>query len=77
MLVQVGCKVVHVLATYLTLCSYCWMFCEGLYLYMNLVFAFINAKKVLVACIIIGWGITPPPPHPPIFLNLLSPMTHF
>lgn len=53
---QMWCKVLHVLAQYVTMCNYAWMVCEGFYLHTILVWTFSNETVLLTVCYIIGWG---------------------
>lgn len=46
----------HVLAIYLLLSNYAWMFCEGLYLYCILKMTFVKERRLVVGVCIVGWG---------------------
>ncbi|ESP01186.1 hypothetical protein LOTGIDRAFT_172709 [Lottia gigantea] len=52
---SIWCICLHVVTQYLTICNYCWMFCEGFYLHTLIVLAFTKEKKLLWISIIIGW----------------------
>jgi hypothetical protein len=55
-ILQQLCRILHVLAQYVTVCNYAWMFCEGFYLHTLLVLAFTNEKRLLIICYVIAWG---------------------
>lgn len=53
----IGCQVLHVILQYFLVCTYFWMFCEGLYLHTILVVAFVSEDKIMKVLYVIGWGI--------------------
>ena len=53
---QLWCQALHVLCQYFTVCNFLWMFCEGLYLNVIMVYAFSVGKSLMITCHIIGWG---------------------
>lgn len=51
------CQFLHVITQYAIVCNFAWMFCEGLYLHTVMMSAFTSGKSVIIACLIIGWGV--------------------
>ncbi|XP_059093094.1 diuretic hormone receptor-like isoform X2 [Tigriopus californicus] len=51
----VACKVLHTLVEYFTVCTYFWMLCEGLYLFVVLIVTFISESRVLIGLCTLGW----------------------
>lgn len=64
----VWCRLLHVLAQYVTVCNYAWMFCEGFFLHTLLILAFTNERNLLAICYFIGWGV---PVIPSIIYSIL------
>lgn len=54
------CQFLHVITQYAIVCNFAWMFCEGLYLHTVMMSAFTSGKSVIIACLIIGWGVPVP-----------------
>ncbi|XP_022309187.1 calcitonin receptor-like isoform X2 [Crassostrea virginica] len=54
------CQVLHVITQYAIVSNFAWMFCEGLYLHTVMMSAFTSGKSVIIACLIIGWGVPVP-----------------
>ncbi|KAH3817993.1 calcitonin gene-related peptide type 1 receptor-like [Dreissena polymorpha] len=53
----IWCQVLHVLCQYFIVCNFMWMFCEGLYLNIIMIYAFNSGKALLITCYILGWGL--------------------
>lgn len=53
---KAGCQILHILTYYFTVSNYFWMLCEGLYLHILLVIAFLSESKVMIWLYILGWG---------------------
>lgn len=51
-----GCQVLHILLHYFLVCSYFWMFSEGLYLHTLLVVAFVSEERLMKWFYLLGWG---------------------
>ncbi|XP_060528045.1 calcitonin gene-related peptide type 1 receptor [Cylas formicarius] len=51
------CTALHTILYSCLISTYSWMLCEGLYLHTVLVWAFISQSNLLMAMVIIGWGI--------------------
>ncbi|XP_059097842.1 diuretic hormone receptor-like isoform X2 [Tigriopus californicus] len=51
----VACKVLQTLVQYFTVCTYFWMLCEGLYLFVVLIVTFISESRVLIGLCTLGW----------------------
>ncbi|XP_070210532.1 calcitonin gene-related peptide type 1 receptor-like [Littorina saxatilis] len=49
------CRLLHVLAQYLTTCNFAWMFCEGLYLHIIMAHAFRTGKTLIRVLLFVGW----------------------
>ncbi|XP_062589322.1 calcitonin gene-related peptide type 1 receptor-like isoform X1 [Saccostrea cucullata] len=54
------CQALHVVTQYAIVCNFAWMFCEGLYLHTVMMSAFTSGKSVIIACLVIGWGVPVP-----------------
>ncbi|CAH1101413.1 unnamed protein product [Psylliodes chrysocephalus] len=54
---QPWCIALHTILYSCLISNYSWMLCEGLYLHTVLVWAFISQNNLLIAVILIGWGI--------------------
>ncbi|XP_071746259.1 diuretic hormone receptor isoform X2 [Lepeophtheirus salmonis] len=51
------CKILHVLTNYFMVCTYMWMFGEGLYLFIILIVTFVSENKVFKLLLALGWGL--------------------
>ncbi|XP_069180947.1 calcitonin gene-related peptide type 1 receptor, partial [Procambarus clarkii] len=51
-----GCQILHILLHYFLVCSYFWMFSEGLYLHTLLVVAFVSEERLMKWFYLLGWG---------------------
>lgn len=49
------CIALHIIAQYLTICNYFWMFCEGVHLHLVLVVVFIKDYVAMRIFFVIGW----------------------
>ena len=52
---EVWCRALHVLTTYLMMTTYFWMLCEGTFLRMILVHAFMEEEDCLPKMCLLGW----------------------
>ncbi len=53
---QVACALVAALLQYFFLAAFCWMLCEGIYLFLILVVVFSTLPKKWWLFLLIGWG---------------------
>ncbi|XP_067131704.1 calcitonin gene-related peptide type 1 receptor-like isoform X2 [Centruroides vittatus] len=53
---KISCQILHILLYYFMVTNYFWMLCEGLYLHVLLVVAFLSESKVLIWLYFLGWG---------------------
>ena len=56
LIVQVGCAIVAVLLHYFFLSAFCWMLCEGIFLFLLLVVVFSSMSKRIWPFLLIGYG---------------------
>ena len=53
---QIGCGFIAALLHYFFLAAFCWMLCEGIMLFLQLVIVFSSLSKRWYLYLLIGWG---------------------